>query len=146
VVLASAMNFQVSVDGGSQTQFQFDGVCSGCSLTYYFIAYNIQSLQLGTHSLDLTLLDATGTNSVPGGLTSFSFQYAAINETDAFPTQTTSSTVPTSAPSSQATSLTAAHATTASATPPAHTTTISTPPPVHTTTASTTPLAHSTAQ
>jgi hypothetical protein len=112
VILIYAINFQVSIDGGGQTQFQFDGVCdpaaSSCSPTYGFVIYNIQSLQSGTHTLDLTLLNPTGTDGA--AVTAFYFDYAAVNETDAFPTQATSSTafasilstVPASTPSSAA--------------------------------------------
>jgi hypothetical protein len=91
------MNFQVSIDGGPQTQFQFDGVCPGCVPTYNFTAYDIQSLHSANHTLVLALVNATGTNSV--GLTPFYFDYAAVNETEAFPTQATSSTAPTGNPS-----------------------------------------------
>jgi hypothetical protein len=129
VLLVSAINFQVSIDGGAQTQYQFNGVCdptaSSCNPTYNFTAYDIQSLQSGNHTLDLTLLDATGTdaNGVNASLTIFDFDYAAVNETDAFTIQTISSTVPTSTPSTAAahiptTSTAAAHTPTASTTAP----------------------------
>jgi hypothetical protein len=90
-VLINAINFQVSIDGGGQTQYQFDGN-SNDEFTYNFSAYNIQSLQSGNHTLDLTLLNATGSNSY-FNYTIFDFNYAVVNETDAFPTQVTSSTV-----------------------------------------------------
>jgi hypothetical protein len=96
------MNFQVSIDGGVQTQYQINGICdptaSSCTFIYNFTAYNIQSLQSGNHSLDLTLLNATGINAA-GNVTVFPFEYAVVNETDAFPTQAISST---SAPSTVA--------------------------------------------
>jgi hypothetical protein len=101
VTLVFAINFQVSIDGGVQTQFHFDGVCdptiSSCNPTYGFVAYNIQSLHSGTHTLDLTLLDPTSTDGA--AFTTFYFDYATVNETDAFLTQVTSSTVFTSIPS-----------------------------------------------
>jgi hypothetical protein len=80
------MNFQVSIDGGAPSPYQFDGVCGTCNTTYNFTAYNTQSLPFGTHTLDLTLLNATGSNSG----TLFNFNYAVVNETNAFPTQPTS--------------------------------------------------------
>jgi hypothetical protein len=103
VGLTYAMGFQVSIDGGAETQFQFDGMCdpTDCEGTYNFTAYDIQSLQSGNHTLDLTLLNATGTDTFYNDNydTDFNFDYAAVNETDAFPTRATSSTVPTSTPS-----------------------------------------------
>jgi hypothetical protein len=80
------MNFQVSIDGGLQTQYQIDGMCDGCNATYNFTAYNVQSLQNGSHTLDLTLLNATGENRIPvgPGRTMFYFDFAAV---DALPIQ-----------------------------------------------------------
>jgi hypothetical protein len=97
------MNFQVSIDGSAQTQFQFNGVCVTCDWIYNFTAYNIQWLDSGNHTLDLTLLNAIGSDAF-GNSTTFYFDYAAVNETDAFSTQATSSTstVPTSTPSTPA--------------------------------------------
>jgi hypothetical protein len=107
VVLIKAINFQVSIDGGAETQFQFDGsgTCQelgglDCPTKYNFTVYN-ESLPFGSHILDLTLLNATGSYS-DGNYTSFQFDYAVVNETDAFPTQATSSAVSTSIPSSAA--------------------------------------------
>jgi hypothetical protein len=111
VELEYAINFQVSIDGSAQTPFQFDGVCApaapSCNPTFNFTIYDIQSLQSGNHTLDLTLLNATGSNS-SSNYTFFYFDYAVVNETDAFPTQVTSSTV--------------AHTRTTSATPQASST------------------------
>jgi hypothetical protein len=58
---------------------------------YNFPAYDIQSLQYGTHTLALTLLSATGTNAM-GTSTLFDLDYAVVDEADASPTQATSST------------------------------------------------------
>jgi hypothetical protein len=105
------MGFQVSIDEGVQTQFQFNGVCDSdvnCNIAYNFTAYNIQSLHSGNHTLDLTLLNATGSNTF-GDYTIFYddysvfyFEYAVVNETDTFPTPTISSTAPTSTTSTTA--------------------------------------------
>jgi hypothetical protein len=84
------VGFQVSIDGGAQTQFQIDGNAND-DIAYNFSAYNIQSLQSGNHTLDLILLNATGSNSY-FNYAIFDFNYAVVNETDAFPTQVTSST------------------------------------------------------
>jgi hypothetical protein len=87
------MNFQVSIDGGPQTQYQINDMCdpTDCYDTFNFSAYNIQSLQSGNHTLDLTLLNATGVNN-DENYTDFFFDYAMVNETHAFPTQVISST------------------------------------------------------
>jgi hypothetical protein len=124
VILIYAINFQVSIDGGGQTQYQFDGVCdptaSSCAFVYNFTAYNTQSLQPGDHTLDLKLLNATGINANQN-LTLFQFQYAVVNETDAFPTQAISLT---STPSTVA----ARTSTTSTAAPYTSTTSTATPP------------------
>jgi hypothetical protein len=96
VVLTWAVSFQVSIDGGIQTQSQLNGVCKStvsiCStaLAPNFLAYDIQSLQSGNHTLNLTLLNATDINA-DGNYTVFAFNYGVVNEADAFPTQTISS-------------------------------------------------------
>jgi hypothetical protein len=82
------MNFQVGINRGVQTQFQFNEVCGTPNAAHNFTVYNIQSLHSGNHTLDLTLLNATGVNSI--GSTIFNFNYAVVDET----TQATSSTVP----------------------------------------------------
>jgi hypothetical protein len=91
------MNFQVSIDGGPQTQYQIDGMCDGCNATYNFTAYNVQSLQNGSHTLDLTLLNATGENRIPvgPGRTMFYFDFAAV---DALPIQANSTPAPITSP------------------------------------------------
>jgi hypothetical protein len=71
----------------------------------------MQSLQSGDHTLNLTLLTATGTDSPFVTVYDvFDFDYAVVNETDAFPTQTISST--------STISTTAAHTPTASTAAP----------------------------
>jgi hypothetical protein len=119
------MNFLVSIDGGAQTPYQFDGICETCNVTF-FAAYDIQSLQYGDHTLSVTLLDATGINA-QGNYTAFYFNDAIVNEADTFLTQTISSTVATGTPSSVATytSSAAAHTSTISSAA-AHTSTTST--------------------
>jgi hypothetical protein len=100
VLLAWAIGFQVGIDGGVQTQYQFNGVCdSSCNPTYNFTAYSIQSLQSGNHTLDLTLLTATGVNvgiNNDENYTAFYFDHAVVNETHAFSIQAISSTSTTS--------------------------------------------------
>jgi hypothetical protein len=128
-ILQFAIGFQVSIDGGVQTPVQINGVCPSCNPTYNFTAYDIQSLDSGSHALNLTLLNATGVNA-DENFSIFKFDYAVVNET---PTQTFSSTVPTSTPSAAAahtltTSTAAAQAPTAS-TAVAHAPTTSTAAP-----------------
>jgi hypothetical protein len=99
VVLDWAMNFQVSIDGGPQTQFQFNGVCTSCAKTFNFSVYDNQSLLPGSHTLSLTLLNATGTNRFPSigddtNLTVFYFDYAVINGTNSMAQTPTTSTTP----------------------------------------------------
>jgi hypothetical protein len=127
-----AMNFQVSIDGGASSQYQFDGQLDGCPaiagaacLLFNLTAYGIQSLPAGTHTLGLTLLNATGLYPFGPNLTFFAFNYATVNETNVSPIQPTSLTAPTSTTLTQPTSSTSAHTSTASTpvpTPPVHST------------------------
>jgi hypothetical protein len=92
VVLIWAINFQVSIDGGAQAQYHFDGPCGDCH-TFNISVYDNQSLQFGSHTLVLTLLNATGINRAlyPNeNSTDFSFDYAVVTSPTAPAASTTS--------------------------------------------------------
>ena len=81
VALGPAIDFQVSVDGGPQSQFHFDGAClSSCGWRYNFSAYDVQGLQFGNHNVEFTLLDATALNASSTGTTTIWFDRAVVNE------------------------------------------------------------------
>jgi hypothetical protein len=86
VALGPAINFQVSVDGGPQSRFHFDGAClSSCGWRYNFPAYDVQGLQYGNHNVKFTLLDATGFNASSSRTTTIWFDRAVVNEANVNP-------------------------------------------------------------
>jgi hypothetical protein len=52
------------------------------------LIFDVQSLQFGDHNVELTLLDATGDVALPSRRTTRWFDYAVVNETNAYPTLT----------------------------------------------------------
>ena len=109
--MKDAIKLNVSVDGGTQTTYHFDGVWNCCNSTfpaaYNFPIYDITSLSPGGHALLLTLLDCElgyECTRPSGQYSILFFDYAAVNnETNPYPTSTTSasSTNPSTTAASQ---------------------------------------------
>ena len=91
MILADAIGFNVSVDGDTPTQLQFNGTCDPDNPVINFTVFDVQSLAVGNHTLDLNLINATGECNCKN-YSDFLFDYASVNETTPTPATSTNTT------------------------------------------------------
>lgn len=82
--LVWAIDFSVSIDGGTLTQHHFDGVWNCCDAgiqpMYNFKIYDIETLSPGNHGLDLSQLSASVGYAINNSSHSaLFFDYAVVN-------------------------------------------------------------------
>ena len=88
-VLLTAVDFRSTIDGRDSTVHQINGVDNCCNSTsllymYHVSIYDKQNLNPGPHVLDITLLNATGSDVDHIDRSHFYVHYAVVNETGVY--------------------------------------------------------------